>query len=63
MPGLHEYLYGIRPSDVLVLGTNQEQKRIQVFRVCVVSYIHADVLWPLFIIENTQTLAQGIMYN
>ena len=24
MPGLHEYLYGIRPSDVLVLGTNQE---------------------------------------
>ncbi len=35
MPGLHEYLYGIRPSDVLVLGTNQEQKRIQVFRVYV----------------------------
>jgi hypothetical protein len=42
MPGLHEYLYGIRPSDVLVLGTNQEQNRIQVFRVCVLYRIHAE---------------------
>ena len=44
MPGLHEYLYGIRPSDVLVLGTNQERNRIQVFRVCVDNRIYADVL-------------------
>ena len=53
MPGLHEYLYGIRPSDVLVLGTNQEPNRIQVFRVCMFS-IHAVMIRPLFIIEFTQ---------
>jgi hypothetical protein len=41
MSGLHEYLYGIRPSDVLVLDTNQEQNCIQVFRVCV-NRTHAE---------------------
>ena len=56
MPGLHEYLYGIRPSGVLVYGINQEPACFQVFMFRV--FFHADE-YPIYRIELL--LVNGIM--